>query len=171
MIHSGRLVRRDDETKVVAIVNSIPRFVSPNNYADNFGLQWNEYRSTQIDSVSGRPISEERLWKCTGWPARHLKGKSILEIGSGAGRFTEVLVATGAEVVSCDFSSAVDANLKNNGKSKNLFLFQGDLFDLPLEKHSFDYVLCYGVLQHTPQPADAFRSIVQFCKKKWVCEC
>ena len=56
-----------------------------------------------------------------------LERKKVLEIGSGAGRFTELLVATGAEVVSCDFSSAVDANFKNNGENKNLFLFQGDL--------------------------------------------
>ncbi len=164
IILRGRLIRKDDETNIITISKAIPRFVPPSNYADNFGLQWNEYRSTQLDSISGRPITKERLWKCTGWEPHNLKGKKILEIGSGAGRFTELLVATGAEVVSCDFSSAVDANFKNNGENKNLFLFQGDLFDLPLEKNSFDYILCYGVLQHTPEPVDAFRSVVQFCK-------
>ena len=43
---------------------------------------------------------------------------TILEVGSGAGRFTEVLVTTGATVISCDLSSAVDANYRNNGTQR-----------------------------------------------------
>ncbi len=48
----------------------------------------------------------------TGWP-KDMKGETILEAGSGAGRFTEIMVKTGANILSFDFSSAVDANRGN----------------------------------------------------------
>jgi hypothetical protein len=37
--------------------NGIPRFVSESNYADNFGMQWNYFAKTQLDSYSGHAIS------------------------------------------------------------------------------------------------------------------
>jgi len=88
-----------------------------------------------------------------------MKGVRILEAGSGAGRFTEILLSTGAEVYSFDSSSAVDANIVNNGHSPNLRLFQADIFNLPLKNEAFDKVLCLGVLQHTPDPEEAFHCL------------
>lgn len=100
VIMSGRLIRRDGAGPVIPITDGIPRFVTSDNYARNFGVQWNEFRSTQLDSASGRPVTAERLWACTRWQPSDLRGKHVLEIGSDAGRFTELLVATGANVVS-----------------------------------------------------------------------
>ncbi len=93
-----------------------------------------------------------------------MHGQRILEAGSGAGRFTEVLLGTGADVISFDYSTAVDANYKNNGTSGNLNLFQGDIFNIPLEQGSFDKVFCLGVLQHTPDPAAGFASLTQYVR-------
>jgi SAM-dependent methyltransferase len=93
-----------------------------------------------------------------------MHGQRVLEAGSGAGRFTEVLLKTGAKVFSFDLSSAVDANQANNGTHPALGLFQASIYDVPLEKHSFDKVLCLGVLQHTPDPRKAFLSLVEFVK-------
>ena len=39
------------------IVAFVPRFVPSENYAGNFGFQWNEYTDTQIDSRLGQPMS------------------------------------------------------------------------------------------------------------------
>jgi SAM-dependent methyltransferase len=85
----------------------------------------------------------------------------VLEAGSGAGRFTEVLVSTGATVFSFDYSSAVEANFANNGSAENLCLFQADIFRIPLRPWTFDKVLCLGVLQHTPDPQRAFASLAR----------
>lgn len=148
----------------VPIIDGIPRFVSADNYAANFGLQWNAFRSTQLDSRTGLPLSNDRFWKNTHWSPTDLIGRTVLEIGSGAGRFTEVLLAAGARVVSMDYSSAIDANLANNGNRGDVFFLQGDLYDLPLEDARFDFVFCYGVLQHTRDPALAYRRI--FAKVK-----
>ncbi len=143
----------------VSIVNGIPRFVELANYADNFGLQWNTFRSTQLDSYSGKPLTFNRFWNNTKWKPRDLYGKTVLEAGSGAGRFTEILLEAGAKVVSFDYSNAVNANWENNREKGDLFLFQGNIFDLPLEDGQFDYVFCYGVLQHVPDPENAYQII------------
>jgi len=142
------------------VINGIPRFVSVDNYAQSFGLQWNRHRRAQLDSHTDLPISRNRLFEVTGWPER-IEGETILEAGSGAGRFTEILLSTGAEVFSFDYSSAVEANRLNNGKNPNLHLFQGNIFQIPLRKEVFDRVICLGVLQHTPDPQRAFESLVR----------
>jgi SAM-dependent methyltransferase len=145
------------------VVRGIPRFVDAENYAATFGLQWNLHARTQLDSHTGKPISRERLLNVTQWPD-DMRGQIVLEAGSGAGRFTEVLLATGADVYSFDYSSAVDANHRNNGGKHNLRLFQGDIFDIPLQHAAFDKVLCFGVLQHTPDPERAFHNLTLFVK-------
>jgi SAM-dependent methyltransferase len=137
--------------------------VAPENYAASFGLQWNLHVNTQLDSHSGRPISRERLFAVTDW-REDLGGELVLEAGSGAGRFTEILLSTGAELYSFDFSSAVEANFRNNGQHPNLHLFQGDIYDIPLREAAFDKVLCLGVLQHTPDPEKAFRNLTRYVK-------
>lgn len=145
------------------ILGGIPRFVPDEEYAGSFGFQWNRFRKTQLDSHTGLPLSSDRLFQGTQWP-RSMKGSLILEAGSGAGRFTEVLLRTGATVFSFDLSSAVEANAKNNGHMSNLNLFQGSIYEIPLREGTFDKVFCMGVLQHTPDPERSFLSLVRFLK-------
>jgi SAM-dependent methyltransferase len=141
----------------------IPRFVADEGYAESFGEQWNRWRRVQLDSVTGKPLSKTRLFAGTGWPER-LDGERVLEVGCGAGRFTEVLLETGAEVWAVDASSAVDAARANLGDLPQLHVVQADLFDLPFEPGSFDRVLCFGVLQHTPDPRRAFLTVVDYAR-------
>ena len=96
------------------IVNGIPRFVERDNYANDFGSQWNRFPKTQLDSHTKLTLSENRLERCLGERLGNLRGKMVLEAGSGAGRFTEVLLKYGAVVHSFDYSNAVEANKGNN---------------------------------------------------------
>lgn len=141
------------------VIKNIPRLVPMDNYSESFGYQWNIHQKSQLDSYTGRTISENRLKKIASWINQDLSGTLILEAGSGAGRFTEVLLKTKAEILSFDYSLAVDANSRNNGSNKNLHLFQGDIFNIPFKPESFDIVLCLGVIQHTPDPKKAFLSL------------
>ena len=120
-------------------------------YAENFGLQWNLFAETQLDSKNGTNCSAERLFNCTGWNPLDLQGKTVLELGSGAGRFTEILLKHGAIVVSVEMSSAIITN-RNSNKSENLILIKESILDLDLRGIPFDYVFCFGVAQHTPNP-------------------
>lgn len=154
----------EDGTFAYKIINNIPCFVEINNYADAFGLQWNSFPKTQLDSFTNTNISENRLKLSFGNDLTILKGKKILEAGSGAGRFTEILLKYGAEVYSFDFSKAVEANYFNNNQEM-LTVFQADIREIPFPENSFDYVLCIGVLQHTPNTWESIRSLFKTLKK------
>src|SRR3569833_2531326 len=71
------------------ITKGIPRFVSKENYASNFGFQWNLIRRTQLDSYSGHAISGNRFWSQCGWIWVELACKRVLVVGCGAVRFVD----------------------------------------------------------------------------------
>jgi 2-polyprenyl-3-methyl-5-hydroxy-6-metoxy-1,4-benzoquinol methylase len=157
-VRTGWLVTTDRAHRY-PIREFIPRFVPESNYADNFGMQWNLFRQTQLDSYSGQSISKERFWRSTGWSPETLQGKWVLDCGCGAGRFAEVAIGAGANVVALDYSSAVDACLANLGQHPNVHLVQGDIYALPFARGSFPFVYSLGVLQHTPDVAAAFAAL------------
>jgi len=141
------------------IINFIPRFVSDSNYADNFGIQWNLFSKTQLDSNSGHPISKNRFNKATAWEHEKLVGNWVLDVGCGAGRFTEIALNAGMKVISLDYSNAVDACYDNLKHHPNFHIVQGDIYSLPLVRGFFPFVFSLGVLQHTPHVEKAFKSL------------
>jgi SAM-dependent methyltransferase len=146
------------------IVNGIPRFVAQDNYAQAFGKQWNRFPKTQLDSHTGLRLSEDRLARCMRGCLPGVRGKLVLEAGSGAGRFTEILLKHGAVVHSFDYSNAVEANAENNGHHPDLTLVQADIRHIPFPKATYDYVVCLGVLQHTPDPEESIRCLWEMIK-------
>lgn len=146
------------------IIRHIPRFVTSEHYTEGFGLEWRIHSRTQYDSYSGANISETRFFEETRWPKR-MDGEVVLEVGSGSGRFTEQASSTGAMVVSMDLSLAVEANYSSNGPKKNVLIVQADIYKMPFKNHSFDKIFCFGVMQHTPDAKEAFKSICTSLKK------
>jgi ubiquinone/menaquinone biosynthesis C-methylase UbiE/uncharacterized protein YbaR (Trm112 family) len=140
------------------VISGVPRFVPRENYASGFGLEWTKHARTQYDSYSGITASERRFFEQTHWP-RDLTGQTVLEVGSGSGRFTEQAANTGATVVSLDYSYAVDANYASNGTRGNVLIVQADVFAMPFALHAFDRLFCFGMLQHTPSPSRAFMEL------------
>ena len=157
-IYSASLVSEDGQFSY-SVRDFIPRFVPESNYADNFGMQWNKFRQTQLDSYSGHPISADRFWKATGWKPEDIAGKWVLDVGCGAGRFAEVALKAGAKVVALDYSSAVTACFDNLRRHPNLHVVQGDIYALPFPLGAFPFVYSLGVLQHTPNVGRAFAAL------------
>lgn len=153
------------KNEVFPVVNKIPRFVSSENYTSNFGFQWNLFSEIQIDSRDGsHDYSLERLEAETNWKWDLLRNKNLLEVGSGAGRFTDVMLRySEANIYSVDSSNAVEANLRNNQlfAGRRLHLFQADIYNLPFPTSQFDITLCLGVLQHTPDFKKSLKSLVE----------
>ncbi|HOS47130.1 MAG TPA: class I SAM-dependent methyltransferase [Bacteroidia bacterium] len=141
------------------IVKGIPRFVPQDNYASAFGLQWKTYAKTQLDSFSNTRITQDRLERCLNMPIEGLKGKTVLEVGAGAGRFTELLVKGGGMIHSVDLSVAVEVNKENIGNATNYQIAQASVYDMPYPDNSFDYVVCLGVIQHTPDPEKTIKCL------------
>jgi 2-polyprenyl-3-methyl-5-hydroxy-6-metoxy-1,4-benzoquinol methylase len=148
----------------VPVVRGIPRFVESDGYAAAFGWQWMRFRRSQLDSHTGTTISRDRLARCLGGSVDVVHGRTVLEAGCGAGRFTEILLAAGARVVATDLSSAVDANYANCGHEKDYFVCQADIRTLPVARRAFDVVLCLGVIQHTPVPEDTVAALASYVK-------
>lgn len=141
------------------IVNSVPRFVPSDGYVDNFSFEWNVHRTTQVDSQSGRSDSEDRFRRSLPVPLQDLKGKLVLDVGCGTGRFAEIALKYGATVVGVDLSYAVDAAFKNLGKHPHMHIVQADVFRLPLKRDVFDLIYSLGVLHHTPDCRNAFEHL------------
>ena len=158
---------RDPDQNEFPKINGVYRIAQDINYTQNFGFQWNKFDKTQIDNFSHNDQSQERFFACTGWDQLNLEGENILEVGSGAGRFSQVVLDhTQANLYSVDYSNAVEANFRNNGHhGDRLKLFQASIYELPFESESFDRVFCFGVLQHTPDFKKSVGSLVEMVKK------
>ncbi len=85
----------------------------------------------------------------------------MLEVGCGAGRFTEILLSTGAFVTSVDLSAAVEANQDNFAQDARHRVLQADVLHLPFARGQFDIVFCLGVVQHTPHPEETIQKLYE----------
>jgi SAM-dependent methyltransferase len=158
----------DAEGNIFPVMNGVARISCLDNYANNFGLQWNRFDQTQLDRRDdGLLLSEQRFFAETGWIPQDLGGKDILEVGSGAGRFSKVVLQqTTANLYSIDYSDAVSANFKNNGKiaPSRFHLFQASIYEMPFLDNVFDKVFCLGVLQHTPDFQSSVKALIDKAK-------
>lgn len=156
----------DEDGNLFPLVDGAFRFVTGENYTQNFGFQWNKFQKTQIDRFQqNSKQSRERFFAVTGWDKQDLTGKNVLEVGSGAGRFSQVVLHdTKANLYSVDYSNAVAANFGNNGPHPRLNLFQASIYELPFSPAQFDKVFCFGVLQHTPDFKKSIGSLVDMVK-------
>ena len=154
---------KDKEGNMFPVVNGVVRFVKDRNYAESFGFQWNKFQKTQIDRHNHNlQLSRDRFFAETNWDKEDLTGKDVLEVGSGAGRFSQVFLDhTKGNLYSIDYSDAVSANFQNNGHHGDRFhLFQASVYEMPFPDNSFDKVFCFGVLQHTPDFKRSVESLI-----------
>ena len=147
------------------IRDGVPRFVDDGSYATSFGLQWNRFRTTQMDSTTGVGLSAERFYSETGWTPEWLRGKLVLDAGCGAGRFVEIAAEAGAHIVGVDLSSAVEAAAANVARFPHADIVQASLYGLPFRRGAFDACYCIGVLQHTPDPQRTLTSLPPVLKE------
>jgi SAM-dependent methyltransferase len=163
-VEEGALVSTETGRRY-PIVRGIPRFVQADNYAASFGMQWNRFRDVHLDSDNRSARSRRRFEAETGWTAADLAGKRVLDAGCGAGRFAEVAAARGAEVVALDYSSAVEAAAVTLARFPNVDVVQASLLQSPFSPGAFDFAYCFGVVQHTPDPAAAVRNVVESVRR------
>ena len=143
-------------------VNGIARFVDAQHYAASFGFQWHRYQKTQLDSEELRE-SERHFLAKTAMRPEDLKGKLVLDVGCGMGRFAEVATRWGARVVGVDLSAAAEVAAKNL-VDREFTAFQSDAFALPFALESFDVIYSIGVLHHTPDCEAAVKGLNKYLK-------
>lgn len=145
------------------LVRGIPRFVNSDSYAASFSFEWGRHRYTQLDTV-GRNESERTFRDKTGLGPHDVRGKLVLDVGCGMGRFADVVARWGGDIVGVDLSCAVEAAHENLTRGGNVLVLQGDLFNLPFAEETFDIVYSIGVLHHTSDCEKAFRQLPRLLK-------
>ena len=143
-------------------VNGIVRFVDAQHYAASFGFQWHRYHDTQLDHDEVRD-SDYNFRIKTGLRPEELKGKLVLDVGCGMGRFAEVATRWGARVVGIDLSAAAEVAARNL-KDRDFVAYQADVFALPFAAESFDVIYSVGVLHHTPDCEAAVKVLEKYLK-------
>jgi SAM-dependent methyltransferase len=100
----------------------------------------------------------------TGFTPEDLKGKLVLDVGCGMGRFAEVATRWGARVVGVDLSAAAEV-AAHNLANRDFVAMQADVFHLPFSLESFDCIYSVGVLHHTPNCEQAVKVLPQYLKR------
>jgi SAM-dependent methyltransferase len=159
-IHEGTLIS-DVTGSRFPIVRGIPRFVGANNYTSSFGLQWNSFRDSQLDSVTGATRSRTRFDAELGWSRHDLAGRWVLDAGCGAGRFAEIAAARGANLVALDSSLAVEAAAETLRPFPDVDVVQGNILEPPFREGSFQFAYSIGVIQHTSDRNRAIAAVVR----------
>lgn len=95
--------------------------------------------------------------------------KSLIEIGSGTCQVANYLaIGTNNKVFAFDgsfHSLKLGKDFANKNEINNIEFVRGDIFDKNFNNEVFDYIWCNGVLHHTKDPYEAFRSIIPCLKK------
>jgi SAM-dependent methyltransferase len=144
------------------LVRGVLRFVNAESYAGSFGYQWHQFDRTQLDHA-GRFKSEPDFIDKTGLGPEDFRGKLVLDVGCGMGRFAEIVTRWGARVVGIDLSVACEVAARNLA-DREFVALQADVFSLPFAPESFDCIYSMGVLHHTPDCEKAFKNLPQYLK-------
>jgi len=93
-------------------------------------------------------------------------GKSVLDLGCGAGIDSAEFARNGASVVSADFTRTAVASTKELLREANLpvRVAQADATSLPFKNETFDCVYTFGVLHHIPDVDKAVSEINRVLK-------
>jgi ubiquinone/menaquinone biosynthesis C-methylase UbiE len=98
-----------------------------------------------------------------------MRGARVLDVGCGTARHMLLMKHFGVgQYVGLDHSPASLAIAQQVAQEEGFDRFQplqGDLFKLPFSDNSFDVVVSWGVLHHTPDPFRGLAEMVRVCRK------
>ncbi len=118
------------------------------------------------EKLSVKQMTEKEFQGQTDFSLDKLRGKRVLDAGCGGGRFISYLQKQGVEVIGIDMRPGLLYEYASEFKDDSRFhLIQANLFELPFQENSFDYIFSLGVLHHTPDPKKAFMGLVRYLKK------
>ena len=151
------------------ISNGIPRFLSDLSAREqqvkrSFDLEHMRYRDSL--HLHFTPLLVQQWLEDIKLPAEYFKDKVILDAGCGAGRWTYAMASLGATVVAVDLTDAgVEVTHQATSQLENVVVLQASVLHLPFHPESFDVVVSWGVLHHTPDTKAAFDRLVPLVKR------
>ncbi len=159
------------------IINGIPNFVDTSNkdqdqVKESFGYKWTRSNFGQDDKIYEEHL-KKYVFEFTGLKKNDLhlfEHKIILDVGVGSGSSARMWASRAKEFHGIDISKAI-YKAENALKTSidNPILSQSDLNLLPYRDNSFDVIVAYGVLHHTPNTKIALGNVVKKLKKNGIC--
>ena len=141
------------------IVNKIKNFYKDDPFPN---YEFNDDRTTIQKRGDSNAYTYE-LKKFIGY------GKKIIEIGSGTCQLSNYLaLGTNNTIVAFDAnlnSLKIGKEFSDKHGIKNIHFVCGDIFDERIENSTFDFVICNGVLHHTKNSFEAYKSSLKLLKK------
>jgi 2-polyprenyl-6-hydroxyphenyl methylase/3-demethylubiquinone-9 3-methyltransferase len=132
----------------------------------SFGKNWKDFLLSIDDDVIVEAGRDIQVWLGT----KNIRGKSIIDIGSGSGLSSLCMYRCGCRrLVSFDYDSySVEATkllAKRAGSPDNWEIFQGSILDEVFIKRlgTFDIVHAWGVLHHTGNMWQAIDNAIRLC--------
>ncbi len=93
---------------------------------------------------------------------------SILDVGSGTGRFTIEFAKQGLDVTACDISMPMLKKTREKFIHLNIektpTLVNGDIYNLPFKESCFDYIVCLRVLNQLGGKENVNEALEEICK-------
>jgi 2-polyprenyl-3-methyl-5-hydroxy-6-metoxy-1,4-benzoquinol methylase len=131
---------------------------------EGFNVAYQHYRDSRY--LHFTPALVDQWLDNVKLPKEFFKGKLVLDAGCGSGRWTYAMASLGATVVAVDLTdSGVAAAHAATSAMDNVAVLQASLFQLPFRQESFDFVVSWGVMHHTPNTKAAFDRIAPMVKK------
>jgi len=91
-----------------------------------------------------------------------IKGKKILDVGCGKGRFAKIMIEQGANITGIELSEKL---LAEANKIQGGDFHEGSVTKIDFPDDLFDFVYCIEVLQHVPDTEMAISEMCRVLKK------
>ena len=91
-------------------------------------------------------------------------GKTVLEVGAGAGLLTAFWEQRGCDVTSADGRPENVEMMKALWPRRNISICDLDAEALPYASDSFDIIFCYGTVYHLKKPSRAIEMLSHICR-------
>ncbi len=136
------------------------------------GTFYNQWKTWgRSERIYGFTDNEARDWFLTDLTSKdvdadYFKGKIVLEIGCGHGRFVKILNSLCDEYVAIDLGPSVELAREITQDRPNVHIIQANAMFPPLKDESFDYAWSHGVLHHTPSTKEAFKAVSRLPKRQ-----